>query len=230
MTPGVTIVWAPNPLRTRIELDDVGRRFLWMRLKLQAHEDCMCDAFFELNAEHRKTNRDGTPRTLEERAAAAAKILDLDYILGDEERNGKKIDQYIDERAASFAEDLLAEHCGDCTCVPCSCTKCYAEGLLGIDTLAGLGKHEASKIGGAFKPKDGEEVSIEEAVSRLEDYHPVYLGPPSWPYEEWQKHVPRWIEEGKRAYEWLETYRRAHFAASLSSGQAASTNEGSKER
>lgn len=46
----------------------------------------------------------------------------------------------LDERTnmlhESYLEDLNGWHVGDCTCVPCSCGKCHAENLVGVDTLS----------------------------------------------------------------------------------------------
>jgi hypothetical protein len=210
---GVTIEWAENPLQTVVRLDETGRKMLWLRLKLEDFEDRLVSASFELDAEHRATDREGTPRTIAERAATAVQTIDLAYVLGDEERRGKKIDAHIDARLESYVEELAGRHDGDCICVACSCVKCHAESLLDINTIEGLGKHAASKIGGAFSPRDGRTASLDEAIARLRDYRPVYTHNPRWPEEEWQKHVPRWIEEGQRAYEWLVNYRQAHFTA-----------------
>ncbi len=49
-----------------------------------------------------------------------------------------------------LVDALKNAHCGDCTCIACSCDKCHAEELLGIHTTRGLGKHEASYVEAAF--------------------------------------------------------------------------------
>jgi hypothetical protein len=200
----MNIVWAPNPLLTTIVLDEQEKRFFRERLRSKYLEDRIEGAYFALDPAFRERRK----TTLEQAVASAIRELDWEFTTCDEERDGKTIETYLDERLASFLEDLVDRHVGDCTCVPCSCTKCYAENLLGINTLEGLGKHEASKIGWAF---DGG-ASIEEAVGKLRDYKPVYTPNPNWPEEQWRVHVPRWIEEGLRAHAWLESYRQKHFA------------------
>ena len=159
----MNIVWAKNPLETRVELDDADKLLLLERLKAEHLED-----------------------------------------YGEDQAD----DKWLEERAADYTQELLGKHVGDCTCVPCSCSKCYAEMLLGIDTTKGLGKHSAYKIDGAFSG----DASIEEAIQKLENYQPTYNLSSSWPKEEWEKHIPRWLEEGKRAHAWLVAYRDAHFA------------------
>jgi hypothetical protein len=118
-----------------------------------------------------------------------------------------KSEKAVDELVADYTQELLSKHIGDCTCVPCSCTKCRAESLLEIDTIRGLGKHSSYKIDSAFSGG----VSIDEAVRRLENYQPTYDPNSKWPRSDWEQHVPRWIEEGKRARAWLVAYRDEHF-------------------
>lgn len=196
------IVWAPNPLRTVVELDDADRTLLRERIKSEEFENIITSAAFALDPGF------DTKRTPEQGLAEARRWLDLNHLLDDEVRHGKTFTQRLDEKLAWCTEELGREHCGDCTCVAASCLKCHAERLLGVDTTAGLGKHEASKIGCAFR--DG--ATIDEAVQRLADYVPTWN-------ETWRDratfdlHVPRWIEEGKRAHAWLIAYRSAHFAA-----------------
>lgn len=206
----MNIRWAPNPLQTVVELDEADKRLFRQILKTQDFEDRIASAYFDLDPEHQEmfARPDRPTKSLDERVKEALYELDLDYILDGKERGGKTFDAYLDDRATWFIQDLAGEHDGDCVCVACSCSKCYAERLLGIDTIEGLGKHEASKIGGYFK----EGANLDEVIQRLRDYVPTYKYNPRWPEEEWKIHVPRWIQEGRRAYEWLEAYRREHFS------------------
>jgi len=146
---------------------------------------------------------------MEERVAAA-----ISRLAGDEKRNDQTFDEYVSECLEDAVLELADEHSGDCTCIACSCPKCRAESLLGIDTIDGLGKHEASKIAGAFKDDGADsEVPIDEAIMRLRNYRPVFRADRGWTSEaDFNQHVPRWIEEGQRAFAWLETYRQKHFA------------------
>lgn len=191
------ITWTENPLETRVELDEADKKLLFARLKAEYLEDMIFSAHFELKSE----------KAVDERVANTSRVLDVNYICDDSERNGKTLTQWLDELVADYTQELLSKHIGDCTCVPCSCTKCRAESMLEIDTIRGLGKHSSYKIDSAFSGG----ASIDEAIRRLENYQPTYDPNSKWPRSDWEQHVPRWIEEGKRAHAWLVAYRDEHF-------------------
>lgn len=44
------------------------------------------------------------------------------------------VKNYKNQLFQGYQNHLVAEHCGDCTCVPASCVKCHAEEKLGIST------------------------------------------------------------------------------------------------
>ena len=51
------------------------------------------------------------------------------------------------ERLVDVVDGLAELHCGDCTAIPCTCSRCYAEGLFGIPyTATWSGKHEGSEL------------------------------------------------------------------------------------
>ena len=138
------------------------------------------------------------------------------------ERDLREWDEYSEgnvDRWLGFAVGALDAdaHCGDCTCVPMTCTKCMAEEWLGINTIKGCGKHGLYKIDGAFRRNGGAAVSIEEAIENLRNYDPKA----DW--AGWEVHAPRWMAEAKRALGWLIAYRDAHFPrdsdASSSTGE-----------
>jgi hypothetical protein len=199
------IIWTPNPLASIVELDEHDRQILWHRLKIEQLEERIGQANFDLNPETREWhNKNIKDRSLDEAVASALKNLDVEHI---EERLNADLQEYVDE--------LASKHSGDCTCVPCSCLKCHVESLLGVDTIPGLGKHEASYIDSAFRPldKDMPERTIDQALQYLRDYHPVKGEGGGWEKateEEFQRHVPRWTEEAKRAYVWLTNYQKEH--------------------
>lgn len=97
--------------------------------------------------------------------------------------------------AFEFLAELEKVHCGDCTCVPASCTKCHAEETAGVETTAGLGRHEGHALSG-FKAG----TTIDEMVEKLKV--------PSVATEDWQRpHIGRWTAERSRALAWLIKYK-----------------------
>jgi hypothetical protein len=191
------ITWAPNPLATVVELDEHDRAILWHRLKIERLEEHMGQAHFDLSPETREWhNKNVKERTLDEAVAAALKHLDVE-----------DINVRLAEDVDTYAKELAEKHYGDCTCDPCSCFKCHVESLMGVDTIKGLRKHEARAIDGAF----AEGRTIAQALDYLKDYRPTKgKGWEKFTEEDFQVHVPRWVEETKRARAWLEKYRAEH--------------------
>lgn len=199
---GITIEWAQNPLFTKVLLDERAKVEFKLRLIIDHISMDLFGAYFNLNKE--KWPDHFNP----ERALSELKPLF--------ETEAKTDAEYIEILAEDagyrwYLEELTGMHSGDCTCVACSCPKCRAESVLGIDTIKGLGKHEASAIHDAFGGFDGNR-SIDDAIKHLENYELKRDG--AWlkyPQEDFDKHVPRWTEENARALAWLKQYRADHF-------------------
>lgn len=181
------ITYTPNPLNCVIELDEHERKEFRYKLIIEELEDAMHSASFHLNPEDKYYKP--------EQARAE---LDMEYYFGQE------FQKRIDELLNYYLEDLKGPHGGDCTCVPCSCSKCHAEGMLGIDTIQGLGKHSAYKINDAFEGLFGER-TIDQAIKKLEHYKPKAA------WKGWEAHADRWKAEAAHALEWLKKYRDTHF-------------------
>ena len=124
-------------------------------------------------------------------------------------------DECVQECIELATGSLQSAHMGDCTCCPFSCEKCRAEGYLGIDTMPGLYKHDATKVEGAF----GDGRNIHEAIEWLANYDQhlaatpddkKYKGTPQH-IAIWDSAAPRWEMEGSRAHAWLVKYRDEHF-------------------
>ncbi len=180
------ILWAENPLESKVELDERDVAFLKAQIHIHYLGEILCHANFYLN---------------EERLDLERVRKEVAYATWDDEPGGP-LEKEL-ERQLKWAIEALTEeaHCGDCTCVPMTCSKCLAEEWMGIDTTKGLRKHPANKMNGAF----AEDRSINEAIEYLANYEPTA----SW--EGWEAHADRWKAEANNAHEWLVAYRDEHF-------------------
>lgn len=205
------ITYTPNPLETIVELDETEIEMLRLKIKIEQYEERMFSAHWNLTRTPEYLA--GLPRmkTVEEARAEALKDLDPSYWCDGEPT---KLDARVDELLQHYLEELKGMHIGDCTCVPCSCSKCHAESVLGIDTLKPFpGKHELHHIQSVFsrwnpetKEHNKPEVSLDEALEKLRTYKPAGT------WDGWEAHIDRWTQEAKRAYEYLLNYRNTHFA------------------
>lgn len=110
----------------------------------------------------------------------------------------------------AYVAALRDTHVGDCTCVPTSCLKCWAEGYLGIDTMPGLGKYLAHKVDAAFGRNN--ERSLDEAIAYLAGYGPKPTSRWDGKMEIWNANLPRWRDEARQAHAWLAEYRKRYLA------------------
>lgn len=182
------IEWNENPLRTKVIISDEEAAALVLKMKT--------------NTMLRQSKI--AKKYLEEGDAEKA-LQWIDQIVTDSERESAY------DNPKSYQEALLDTHIGDCTCVACTCMKCISEYELGIDTISGLGKHEAHAIACAFGDwmvDDGGAVSIDVALERLKNWKPKEDALKDWDNRD--DHIQRWIREHKVAYEWLLKYKTAH--------------------
>lgn len=182
------IEWNPNPLKTKVVLDERGQALFRAKIHIYVLEEEICGMVSHYM-------EDGPHFNLEKARGYAARLDDEDYI------NGR-----IDQTYNAFLEELEGEHCGDCTCVPCSCSKCFAEDMLGINTTKGLRKHEGSAVARTFRNLSETPEGLDQAIEALINYVPKA----DW--DGWEEHAPRWKAEATRAAEWLKDYRNEHFA------------------
>lgn len=181
------IEYHQNPLRTKVFLDEKDKEIF--RLKIE--QEVLFEALYSVHYHLSKTE---TPDV--ERAKSEASLVDTGY------------SKYVDELLEAYTQDLLHNHIGDCTCVPCSCSKCHAEYILGIDTIESLGKHLAYKIDSAFSCEDGSFRTIDEAIEQLniplsEEPNEHYKNHP----EMYKQYLPKWQKERIAARDWLINYK-----------------------
>lgn len=212
------ITYTENPLLTVIELDDAEKKELWYKIKIGQLEDMASEAH-HLLSEREWYNTNIRRRTLEETVDEACQILDPKRWYTSE---WSKMDERVDELHAHYLLELQQEHFGDCTCVPCSCSKCHAEDLVGSNTIAGLGKHQAHHIARAFNIVDADKNVIGqrillEALDYLAD-HKFIARTDAESVKRWEqlggeeRHIKRWNAELLEAYAWLRRYANEHFA------------------
>jgi hypothetical protein len=181
-----------NPLRSQVYLDDTEKKLLKANIKNEYLLEALAAVWYQFRTKE--------PPNLE-------KIKEEVSFFDEDE----KFDDYIDALYDTYISELEGgyTHIGDCTCIPSTCFKCLAEEHAGIDTIKGLGKHQAAKIHSAFKDKY---TTLEEAIDFLskpisEEPNAEYVNHP----EMYRTHLPRWQSERISALKWLEDYRLKHF-------------------
>ena len=184
------IVYGENPLWTSVLLNESEKKELWYRVKIAEMEDMLFSAHFHLE--------EGQYFDLDR----ARDELKPDYWCVDEGQSN--LDKRVDILFWHYMSALKDEpHVGDCTCEPCSCVKCAAEVLIGIDTLKiedgpSLSKYAAAKIDAAFKHNP--RFTCEEAIAYMESHFPVVK-------EEWHRdYIEKWKVDHQAAIDWLKEY------------------------
>jgi len=209
------IIYNKNPLRSHVILEDYEKEIFKLKLEIEQYEWAVLGAHMELKGDfdhmrEEKTRGMTKEQLLEGKVKNAIQELKGVYRDEDQEKENKH-QQWWNSYVDGYLGSLLDIHSGDCTCVPCSCEKCHAESILGIDTMPGLRKHQTYKIDNAFGKNN--ERTIDEAIVYLENYD-AKITPGSWGEEDpegWNKAAPRWIEEARQACAWLKQYKQVVF-------------------
>ena len=188
------ILWNQNPLITSFELDDSDKQRMLIAHQSREYVSLLCSIEYAFTKLFKDAEAPPLqiPDNLKEKLKGWREICNMtiesDYLPG-----------WIEELETG------QYHLGDCTCQACSCDKCYAETLLGVDTVLGCGQHELSKIGGAFGYEKDVVVTIDEALEKLNK--PVdKIKPDSWTKFSqvyYESHIPRWEKEQINAIKWL---------------------------
>jgi hypothetical protein len=186
------INWHANPIRTTVTLTEHERDVFLLKARLREHRDAIRSALFHLDPEKKK----GRYYSVE------WAVRYLNHAVADKEAD--------DDNAVVMLEALQSGfHCGDCTCVSTMCERCMAEDILGIDTLEGLGQHQAAMINGAFG-KDGER-SIEEALAVLDRKVQTCSRREGWlaevSDERFEEEVSKKRTQLGQARDWLAAYK-----------------------
>jgi hypothetical protein len=203
------ITYHENPLRTTVELDENDRQVFWLKIKVEELKNRLFDVHFSLT--------EGEFFDIER----ARRSSDPESYIQEDNQEKVSIDKRVDMLFDTYVKELSGWHSGDCTCVACSCMKCHAEEILGVDTLKPFpGKQVLAKIDSAFLSyENGEKKSrsLDQALKYLKDHKISRKKPDNWmtTQEEYERHIPRWENEQARAYEYLSNYEKEHFLVRL---------------
>ncbi len=178
------ITYSQNPLATIVELNEQEKKELWYKLKIENLSDDLFSAHFSL--------QEGKYFDLKR----AREAVDPSWYCSDDKP--MKVDAHVDMMLKHYVEELSGEHAGDCTCVACTCSKCLAEDMIGIQTTSGLNKYMGSTISSVFR--NNKSFTCEDAIRFMENESPKIT-------EDWhQAHIDRWTKDHNQALEWLKNY------------------------
>lgn len=177
--PGVTVTLTKNPLNAKVDMTESAKRefalIAWMQNLV---ENYFLTGRFYLKA-NCGTKQDGVYTPFPSQPDKAVEWLERGEEIWYEgwygEKNGEvdtrnlpRMDRIMqDDRVQCLLADLNSEHGGDCTAFACSCTRCYAEDILGINTLP-VGKSIGYRMRGLYEHYYGtpEEKANTEKVNR----------------------------------------------------------------
>ena len=198
------IHWNENPLKTVVELDESEKRELWLKLQIRIMKDeHLFEASYHLE--------EGKNFDLQQ----ARKAVDEKFIFektGDDKKTG--LDRATDQHFEWYLESLSGVHLGDCICLACTCTKCLAEHIVGINTTEGLRKDIGHYIDQAFEGERNLHQAIEWLATHDIDAH-ADADPTSWKHRHpkmWAENLPAWNKHKAQAHTWLVRYQNEHFA------------------
>lgn len=186
------INYKPNPFHTTVELDDRDKQMILLAYQNEEYTQLLCSLHMRLEGKYEKEP-----------------LTDNEVIKKEVDKWGAICNLNVDSpEIVQYISYINESHFGDCTCFACSCIRCQIEDMIGINTIAGLGKHQANKVLGAFG-KEGDR-TIDEAIESLEKDRD-YVKPDNWPDSVgYEVHIPRWENERITAIAWLNKYKEEH--------------------
>lgn len=185
------ITYDYNPLAAKIELTPEEQEILKLKLRIEMLEDMMYMAHLHM--------REGTEWYDLDKARHK---VDPDRYMTDEP---SEVDKGVEHNFKYYMESLTDWHSGDCTAHCASCTKCHAEGMLGISTIDPYpGKHVMNSIYNRFAEYDPVRKvhlyhSWEEALAILDE----------------KIHYGKYSEEAQKAKDYLLSHIQKHFPEEL---------------
>lgn len=143
------IIYTQNPLACEFHLDEHEQKLFRAKVQLEDYSDSLSEVTFILEQD-------------------PIDIARLKSICTWEGLFGEERDEELDRRAKIFEQEFLSEHCGDCTCVPASCSKCYALELIDgfkLDPTWKIGKHTGYILSHLFRKEEID--TCDKAIAHL---------------------------------------------------------------
>lgn len=159
--PGITVTLTENPLHSKVTMTESARREYVLRFALKQMEDMAWEIKFRSDDQSTAYN----PKRATDAVSAFTEFEGHDVY---PENSFEFWEAYgIKHHLDHYLHALNEEHGGDCTAVACSCTRCWAESLAGIDTLPG-GKQLNASIAAKFAspPTDPKSIAFRESQKK----------------------------------------------------------------
>jgi len=115
------------------------------------------------------------------------------------------------EEIEEFKAALKSGHFGDCTSFPCSCYQCWAESVVGISTIKGLGNSMGHQIFSAAEGTYDSDNQIDAIIENLKNYNPTINEKWEGKEDMWNEWLPKWKAQAASAAKWMEEYKAKHF-------------------
>lgn len=208
--PGVKVTIMPDPLNAKVELTEAAKReFAWRMIMEDVFGNTIYSAYHDLDPKN-KSFFDSLKRQKNPQQDAFRKLESyVKMWFGEDETDGddgvgdKLFERLKDWSHVNFSiEELNMPHAGDCTAVACSCSRCQAESVLGINTLLS-GKHVNYRLAGMYFEETATQEAKDEAARKKQEFAEKYPSPMSAVDREAmiKAHQPRWDREAATAKE-----------------------------
>jgi hypothetical protein len=196
--PGVKVTLTPNPLNAKIEMTESAKReFALLTWMTNLFENYCFTSRFYLDPRCGK-NVDGVyvpdPPNYEEAKFWMKRAEEIWF--GEDGNQDVTVERIMQDDHVKYMLDALEyEHSGDCTCVACSCERCHAEDVLGINTLPSS-KHVNYRLRNMWFEEYATPEQKESVRKRKEEFAKKYP-PKPWTPDEATKQ--RWAAEDTQA-------------------------------
>jgi hypothetical protein len=205
--PGVSVRLTENPLNAKIQLTESAKRELALLITINnLMENYVFTAGFYMNPRS-GTLVDGVYTPREPDIEEAKEWMDSAERIywGDDKNQDFTTERCLESDLVKYMFTALEDtHGGDCTCAPCSCDRCHAESLLGINTLP-ASKHVNRRLQSMWWDEYASLEQKTEACLRKEEFEKKY---PPKPWTPDQATKDRWDREAIEAARLWEEHKR----------------------